>query len=42
MGNPVSNLKVRNLYLKIIRGETGSQEKKTPRSYATAEVDRLK
>ena len=40
VGNPVHNPKVKELYLKIIRGETGSQEKKTPRSYAIAEVDR--
>ena len=40
VGNPVHNPKVKELYLKIIRGETGSQEKETPRSYAIAEVDR--
>ena len=40
VGNPVHNPKVKELYLKIIRGESGSQEKKTPRSYAIAEVDR--
>ena len=40
MGNPINNLKVRSLYLKIIRGETDSQEKETPRSHTSVEADR--
>lgn len=40
VGNPVHNPKVKELYLKIIRGENVSQEEETPRAQTTVEVDR--
>ncbi len=40
VGNPVHNPKVKELYLKIIRGENVSQEEETSRTQTTMEVDR--
>ena len=40
VGNPVHNPKVKELYLKIIRGENVSQEEETPRTQTTMKVDR--
>mgnify|MGYP005752433021 CR=1 FL=1 len=40
VGNPVHNPKVKELYLKIIRGENVSQEEETPRAQTTVEADR--
>lgn len=40
VGNPVHNPKIKELYLKIIRGETVSQEKETSRAQTTVEADR--
>lgn len=40
VGNPVHNPKVKELYLKIIRGENVSQEEETPRTQTTMEADR--
>ena len=40
VGNPVHNPKVKELYLKIIRGENVSQEGETSRTQTTMEVDR--
>ena len=40
VGNPVHNPKVKELYLKIIRGENVSQEEETPRKQTTVEADR--
>ena len=40
VGNPVHNPKIKELYLKIIRGETVSQEKETSRTQTTVEADR--
>ena len=40
VGNPVHNPKVKELYLKIIRGETVSQEEETSRAQTTVEADR--
>ena len=40
VGNPVHNPKIRELYLKIIRGETTSREEETPRAQTTVEADR--
>ena len=40
VGNPIHNPKVKELYLKIIRGENVSQEEETPRTQTTVEVDR--
>ena len=40
VGNPVHNPKVKELYLKIIRGETTSREEETPRAQTTVEADR--
>ena len=40
VGNPVHNPKVKELYLKIIRGENVSQEEETPRTQTTVEADR--
>ena len=42
VGNPVHNPKVKELYLKIIRGENVSQEEETSRTQTTMEVDRTK
>ena len=40
VGNPVHNPKIRELYLKIIRGENVSQEEETSRVQTTMEADR--
>lgn len=40
VGNPIHNPKVKELYLKIIRGENVSQEEETPRTQTTMKVDR--
>jgi hypothetical protein len=40
VGNPVYNSKVKELYLKIIRGETGNQESETLQALTTVDVDR--
>ena len=41
VGNPIHNPKVKELYLKIIRGETANQEEETPRTQTTMEADRM-
>lgn len=40
VGNPIHNPKIKELYQKIIRGETVSQEKEAPRTQTTVEADR--
>lgn len=40
LGNPVQNMKIEELYLKIIRGETGNQESETLPALTTVDVDR--